>query len=90
MAYAPGAGADASTAAPRSPRAKRVRGGRPRCSRTRQRDETYDRLELALDWRPRARWTIGPQLRYTSNDSNISLYEYDRTEIQVRARYDFY
>lgn len=54
------------------------------------RDETYYSLELALDWRPRARWTFGPRLRHSSNDSNIDLYEYDRTEIQVRARYDFY
>lgn len=54
------------------------------------RDETYYSLELALDWRPRARWTFGPRLRHSSNDSNIDLYEYDRTVFQVRARYDFY
>ena len=54
------------------------------------RDEEYYRLDLALDWRPDARWRIGPHLRYSSNQSNNNLYEYDRTEFQIRARYDFY
>lgn len=54
------------------------------------RDEEYYGLDLALDWRPDARWRIGPHLRYSSNQSNNNLYEYDRTEFQVRARYDFY
>lgn len=54
------------------------------------RDEEYYRLDLAFDWRPSARWRIGPHLRYSSNQSNNELYEYDRTEFQIRARYDFY
>lgn len=54
------------------------------------RDEEYYRLDLAFDWRPDARWRIGPHLRYSSNQSNNDLYEYDRTEFQIRARYDFY
>ncbi len=54
------------------------------------RDEEHYRLDLALDWRPDARWRIGPQLRYSNNESNNDLYEYERTEFQIRARYDFY
>jgi hypothetical protein len=54
------------------------------------REEQYYRALLALDWRPRANWRIGPRLQYTRNQSNIDLYEYERTEIQLRARYDFY
>lgn len=54
------------------------------------RDEEYYALDLALDWRPSARWTIGPRVRVSSNESNIDLYEYEREEILIRARYDFY
>jgi len=54
------------------------------------RDETYYALGLALDWRPTAHWTVGPQLRVSSNDSNIDLYEYEREELLIRARYEFY
>lgn len=54
------------------------------------RDEEHYRLDLAFDWRPDARWRIGPHLRISSNQSNNDLYEYDRTEFQIRARYDFY
>jgi len=54
------------------------------------RDEEYYALDLALDWRPTAHWTIGPQIRVNSNNSNIDLYEYEREEFLIRARYDFY
>jgi hypothetical protein len=54
------------------------------------REEQYYRALLALDWRPRANWRIGPRMQYTRNQSNIDLYEYERTEVQLRARYDFY
>lgn len=54
------------------------------------RDEEYYRLDLGFDWRPDAHWRIGPQLHVASNQSNNDLYEYDRTELELRARYDFY
>lgn len=54
------------------------------------RDEDYYALSVAADWRPSARWRIGPQLRYSRNDANTELHDYERTEAWVRARYEFY
>lgn len=34
-------------------------------------------------------WTLRPQLSYTRNDSNIAIYEYDRTDVSVTIRRDF-
>lgn len=54
------------------------------------REEDYYSLDLAADWRPDARWRIGPQVRHSRNDANVDLYEYDRTEFWIRARYEFH
>ena len=54
------------------------------------REEEHYQVDLGLDWRPRANWRIGPHLRVTDHRSNNDLYDYDRTEFQIRARYDFY
>jgi len=56
----------------------------------RNRREQYYRLRVGVDWLPTARWRVGPEVRYTRNDANIGLYEYQRTEFEVRARYDFH
>lgn len=38
---------------------------------------------------PAAGWSIAPRIRYLNNDSNISLYEYDRIEAMVYIRRSF-
>jgi hypothetical protein len=38
---------------------------------------------------PARRWTLTPRLRYMKNDSNISLYEYDRFEAVLYVRRGF-
>ncbi len=46
-----------------------------------RRDDEYGAL-VALDiqnW-PAARWGVTPRVRYVKNDSNVSLYRYDRVE----------
>ncbi len=38
---------------------------------------------------PAEKWSLAPRVRYLKNDSNISLYEYDRLEAVVFIRRDF-
>lgn len=54
------------------------------------REEDYYSAGVSADWRPDAHWRIGPNLTHSRNDANVELYEYDRTEFWVRARYEFY
>lgn len=54
------------------------------------RESDYYAARLAADWRPSARWRIGPQFRYSNSDANIEIYDYERTEVWVRARHEFY
>ena len=53
-------------------------------------EEDYYYVNIGIDWRPAARWRVGPEVAYTRNDANIELFDYDRTELWVRARYEFY
>ena len=48
-------------------------------------------LTLAADLQdfPARRWTLTPRFRYMKNDSNISLYEYDRFEAVLYVRRGF-
>jgi outer membrane protein len=39
----------------------------------------------AEDW-PRQHWTVSPQIRFTDNRSNISLYSFDRFEAMIFVR----
>ncbi len=52
-------------------------------------EETYT-LDLALDWQPTANWRMGPYVTHAQRDSNVAIYEYDRTAGGVRVRYSFY
>ncbi|MEJ0040207.1 MAG: tetratricopeptide repeat protein [Gammaproteobacteria bacterium] len=56
-----------------------------------RRDDDQFALTLAADLQdfPARRWTFTPRLRYMKNDSNISLYEYDRIEAMVYLRRGF-
>ena len=56
-------------------------------------DRKDDQLSVAValefqNW-PVAKWSVAPRLRYLNNDSNVSLYEYDRVEAIVYVRRAF-
>jgi tetratricopeptide (TPR) repeat protein len=42
-----------------------------------------------LSWKVAEQWSVRPQVSYTKNDSNISLYSYDRKDISVTLRWDY-
>jgi len=46
-------------------------------------------LSLGVNWRLRPQWTLRSQLAKTSNNSNIDLYSYSKTEATVILRRDF-
>ncbi|MFA9460599.1 surface lipoprotein assembly modifier [Thiohalorhabdus sp. Cl-TMA] len=54
------------------------------------RKETYYQADVALDWRYDRHWSAGPRLRHSRNDANIALYEYQRTQLWVQVRYDYF
>jgi tetratricopeptide (TPR) repeat protein len=55
------------------------------------RDDDQLGLTVALDLQnfPWRRWSVTPRLRYVKNDSNVSLYEYNRFEAVVFVRRAF-
>lgn len=54
------------------------------------REDDYYELELDLAWEPAAAWRLGPSLRHGENDANIDVHDYDRTVVELRARYSFF
>lgn len=56
---------------------------------TRRHDQQLD-LSLGLNYRLGAALSLRPQLRYTRNDSNINIYEFERSQFQLALRYDFH
>jgi hypothetical protein len=55
---------------------------------TRRVDTLYD-LIGGVTWTFAPRWSLRPQVMYLKNKSNISLYEYKRTDISLNLRRDF-
>ena len=53
-----------------------------------RRDVLYD-ATAGLNWHWDKLWTVRPQLTLTHNQSNISIYSYDRADISVTVRRDF-
>lgn len=53
-----------------------------------RRDKLYD-VTAGVTWTFAPGWSLRPQVIYVKNDSNISLYEFDRTDISVNVRKDF-
>lgn len=51
-------------------------------------DNQYD-ASLGLSYIPVRDWSIKSQISYTKNDSNIDLYNYNRTMVSVNVRKDF-
>ena len=54
-----------------------------------RRQDQYLYLGLGWDWRFRPELTIRTDLNYAANRSNIDIYDYDRLQILLGARYDF-
>jgi tetratricopeptide (TPR) repeat protein len=46
---------------------------------------------ISVQWRSRPvrGWTLGPQVVYTRNESNVALFRYERVETVIQARYEF-
>lgn len=44
---------------------------------------------LGVSYQPSEQWRLGGRLSYVDNESNVSIYSYDRTVFAVSARFDF-
>ncbi|MBE0625014.1 MAG: DUF560 domain-containing protein [Burkholderiales bacterium] len=51
-------------------------------------DNQYD-ANIGVNWHYDKLWTIRPQVSYIRNNSNIVLYQFDRTDISISIRRDF-
>jgi len=51
-------------------------------------DKQYD-ANLGLNWHFNKAWTLRPQIAYMRNNSNIVIYQFDRTDVSVTVRRDF-
>lgn len=51
-------------------------------------DKLYDVI-MGANWRWDTLWSVGPQLTYARNKSNIVIYSYNRTDVSVTLRRDF-
>ena len=55
---------------------------------TTRKDELSD-LSLGINWRFGKDWTLRPQISWSSNSSNIQIYEFTRTDASLALRRDF-
>lgn len=53
-----------------------------------RRDDQYD-FNVGLRYLPGYQWTIRPQLSYLKNDSNTTIFDFDRTVLSINFRKDF-
>ena len=53
-----------------------------------RRDKQYD-ASLGINWHYDKLWTVRPQITYMRNNSNIVIYQFDRTDISITIRRDF-
>jgi len=51
-------------------------------------DKQYD-ANLGLNWHYDKLWTVRPQISYIRNNSNIVIYQFDRTDVSITIRRDF-
>jgi len=51
-------------------------------------DRQYD-ANVGLNWHYDKVWTVRPQIAYVRNSSNITIYQFDRTDVSVTIRRDF-
>lgn len=52
-------------------------------------DRQYD-LSVGANWQLDKSWSLRPQLSYTKNNSNIVIYGYDRMDVSLTVRRDFW
>jgi len=52
-------------------------------------DRQYD-MAVGANWHLDKSWTLRPQLTYMKNDSNIVIYGYDRMDVSLTIRRDFW
>jgi tetratricopeptide (TPR) repeat protein len=53
------------------------------------RHDTLTDATIGVAWHWEKQWTLRPQVTWSSNQSNIVIYSYDRTDALVALRYDF-
>jgi outer membrane protein len=51
-------------------------------------DKQYD-ANLGINWHYDKLWTLRPQVSYIRNNSNIVIYQFDRTDVSITIRRDF-
>lgn len=54
-----------------------------------QREEDFFEATVGYRWRLDRNWSLNPELRYTNNDANIILNDFDRVELMFTVRNDF-
>ena len=50
--------------------------------------DTLGDITLGVSWAFAKGWSLRPQVLYMQNDSNQSLYKYDRTDVSLNLRLD--
>lgn len=53
-----------------------------------RRDDMHE-ASLGLNWQFAKGWSLKPQISWLRSDSNLALYDYDRSDASLRLRYDF-
>lgn len=53
------------------------------------REDTLADIHFLLNFRVDAQWSIRHELRYTRNDSNIPLFDYERVQHMLSARWEY-
>jgi tetratricopeptide (TPR) repeat protein len=56
----------------------------------RKRNDRQYGLSVGANWQLDKNWTLRPQLSYTKNNSNIVIYGYDRMDVSLTVRRDFW
>jgi hypothetical protein len=51
-------------------------------------DRQYD-ANIGINWHFDNAWTLRPQISYMRNNSNIVIYQFDRTDVSITIRRDF-
>ena len=55
----------------------------------RSRDDELYQLTAGLTYQPSKAWTVRPQIRYTRNQSNLALHDYQRISAFATVRYTY-
>lgn len=54
----------------------------------RRKDVLYD-LAAGIAWTFAQGWSLRPQLVYIENESNLAIFEYEKTDVSLNLRKDF-